>query len=141
MRRKYRAPEEAKYFPKIDLPGAWGWASVDQLTFVMQYGASAKTDDDPSGVPVFRMGNIVRGELKTDRLKYLPGSISVIATASNTVTATIPVGAAPYALGAFISTTSPPPPAPAPTLGTWGRLRSALMLGGVGYVMIRNRVA
>jgi len=38
----------------------------------MQYGTSAKTSEDATGVPVLRMGNIQNGELMLDVLKYLP---------------------------------------------------------------------
>ncbi|WP_096704065.1 restriction endonuclease subunit S [Magnetospirillum sp. 15-1] len=71
-RRNYPEPEEADWFPDIELPDGWAWASVDQLTTEMQYGTSAKTNEDANGVPVLRMGNIVRGELQVENLKYLP---------------------------------------------------------------------
>ena len=38
----------------------------------MQYGTSAKTSADSSGIPVLRMGNIKAGGLVLDSLKYLP---------------------------------------------------------------------
>ena len=38
----------------------------------MQYGTSAKTDDDSTGVPVLRMGNLQNGGLDWSELKYLP---------------------------------------------------------------------
>ena len=72
-RRNYPEPEEADWFPDVELPDGWTWASVDQLTTEMQYGTSAKTNEDVNGVPVLRMGNIVRGELQVENLKYLPG--------------------------------------------------------------------
>ena len=71
-RKTYPQPEEADYFPDIDLPEGWTWASVDQLTTEMQYGTSAKTNEDATGIPVLRMGNIVRGALQVEKLKYLP---------------------------------------------------------------------
>ncbi len=73
-RKVYPEPELGDHFPDIDLPSGWTWASVDQLTSLMQYGTSAKTSDDQSGVPVLRMGNIVRGELRVDNLKFLPSN-------------------------------------------------------------------
>ena len=69
-------------------------------------------------------------------------SVSVIATATDTVLgAPIAVGGSPDAVGVFIGPAPPLPPPPAPTLGTWGLFLSALLLGGVGYFVIRNRVA
>jgi type I restriction enzyme S subunit len=35
------------------------------------YGTSEKTTDDPTGTPIFRMGNIQEGRLDTRNLKYL----------------------------------------------------------------------
>jgi type I restriction enzyme S subunit len=54
------------------LPGEWSWASVGELSSLVQYGTSSKTSEDPSGVPVLRMGNIVGGQLSLENLKYLP---------------------------------------------------------------------
>lgn len=55
-----------------DLPNGWVWASVDQLSELIQYGTSAKCSGDPSGIPVLRMGNIQDGCLDYSELKYLP---------------------------------------------------------------------
>lgn len=54
------------------LPEGWVWASVDQLAVNKRYGSSSKTNDDSSGVPVLRMGNIQDGKLDYSNLKYLP---------------------------------------------------------------------
>lgn len=56
----------------IILPPDWTWATVDQLSTIVQYGTSSKTSEDPSGVPVLRMGNIVGGRINLEKLKYLP---------------------------------------------------------------------
>ena len=40
----------------------------------MQYGTSAKTSEDSTGVPVLRMGNIKDGSLVLDSLKFLPAN-------------------------------------------------------------------
>ncbi len=74
---KYKEPAPPKRFadgsPLPALPEGWCWASVDQVTFVIQYGTSAKTNDDASGVPVLRMGNITtRGTIDYTSLKFLP---------------------------------------------------------------------
>ena len=54
------------------LPKRWVWASVAQLSLVQKYGSSAKTNEESTGVPVLRMGNIQDGELDLGFLKYLP---------------------------------------------------------------------
>ncbi len=48
------------------------WATIAQLSEKVQYGSSAKTNENRDGVPVIRMGNISEGQLKLDDLKYLP---------------------------------------------------------------------
>lgn len=50
----------------------WETATIDAVTDLVQYGTSAKTNNDPTGVPVIRMGNIQDGRLVLDDLKYLP---------------------------------------------------------------------
>jgi type I restriction enzyme S subunit len=54
------------------LPEGWVWASIDQLTVEQKYGSSSKTNDNPTGIPVLRMGNIQDGGLNFSNLKYLP---------------------------------------------------------------------
>ena len=54
------------------LPTGWAWASLDQLAVAVNYGTSAKTSGDASGVPVLRMGNIFDGQVVYGELKYLP---------------------------------------------------------------------
>ncbi len=53
-------------------PHHWRSATVDELATRVQYGTSAKANDEVRGVPVLRMGNIVDGNLFTAKLKYLP---------------------------------------------------------------------
>ncbi|HEY9899311.1 MAG TPA: restriction endonuclease subunit S [Pantanalinema sp.] len=80
LRTKGKDPSRAKYedplAPESDglpsLPEGWCWATVDELAVLTQYGSSAKTYEDPSGIPVLRMGNIVDGTLLMEGLKYLP---------------------------------------------------------------------
>lgn len=55
-----------------DLPEGWVWATVEQLSTMVQYGSSSKTNEASTGVPVLRMGNIEDGKLTLDSLKYLP---------------------------------------------------------------------
>jgi len=64
------SPEGAK--EDSALPFGWEWKSVGEMVDEMQYGTSAKTSEDATGVPVLRMGNIKDGGLVLDSLKYLP---------------------------------------------------------------------
>lgn len=70
--KKYPEPVQPDTTDLPQLPEGWGWASVDQLTVEQQYGSSSKTDENPTGVPVLRMGNIQDGDLDFSNLKYLP---------------------------------------------------------------------
>ena len=54
------------------LPANWTWATVGQLSTLVQYGSSAKTSEKVNGIPVLRMGNIENGRLVLKELKYLP---------------------------------------------------------------------
>lgn len=69
---RYGEPIAPSPPPGIPLPHGWCWATVDELAVGVQYGTSAKTADEPGGVPVLRMGNIVEGRVALDELKYLP---------------------------------------------------------------------
>lgn len=72
-RGKYKQPTAECKGDQSDLPEGWSSASVEALSAVAEYGSSAKTNEDTSGVPVLRMGNISDGVLSFDSLKYLPG--------------------------------------------------------------------
>lgn len=54
------------------LAEGWAAARVGCLADAVDYGSSAKTNGDESGVPVLRMGNIVDGRLDLTELKHLP---------------------------------------------------------------------
>jgi len=69
---KGKEPATPETTRKPELPEGWVWATVEQVALMVEYGTSAKTNDNSSGIPVLRMGNIVEGELKFDDLKYLP---------------------------------------------------------------------
>jgi type I restriction enzyme, S subunit len=70
--KKYPEPVQPDTTDLPELPQGWVWASVDQLTVEQKYGSSSKTNEDPTGVPVLRMGNIQDGDLDFANLKYLP---------------------------------------------------------------------
>ncbi|MES2467485.1 MAG: restriction endonuclease subunit S [Verrucomicrobiota bacterium] len=71
-RGKYKVPDEPDTSILNALPEGWTWATVEQLSSRVQYGSSAKTKEDPNGVPVLRMGNIKDGKFDFEKLKYLP---------------------------------------------------------------------
>lgn len=70
--KKYPEPVQPDTTDLPELPEGWVWASVDQLAWNKRYGSSSKTNDDDSGIPVLRMGNIQDGEIDYGNLKYLP---------------------------------------------------------------------
>ena len=75
-KKKYKE-SSAPYTSSLpELPKGWVWATVGQLAIKVQYGSSAKTNENHSGVPVLRMGNIFECRLKREGLKYLPKSHS-----------------------------------------------------------------
>jgi type I restriction enzyme S subunit len=71
-RRNYKEPLPPEPSDAPSLPKGWTWASVEQLSTLVQYGSSAKAHEEAIGVPVLRMGNIEDGRLRLDSLKYLP---------------------------------------------------------------------
>lgn len=73
-KRKYVEPTPPDTSTLPPLLEGWAWASVEQLSTMVQYGSSSKTTEDSTGVPVLRMGNIDDGKLVLDSLKYLPKS-------------------------------------------------------------------
>ena len=71
---KYKEPAAPDTTDLPELPEGWVWTTVEQMASLVEYGSSAKTSVDSSGVPVLRMGNIVEGELRLDELKHLPAN-------------------------------------------------------------------
>jgi type I restriction enzyme S subunit len=71
-RGQYKEPATPNTTKLTQLPAGWTWATVEQLSTRVQYGSSAKTNEDSAGVPVLRMGNIQEGRFDFDKLKYLP---------------------------------------------------------------------
>ena len=69
---KYVQPTQPDMVGLPNLPEGWCWASVEQAAEFTRYGSSAKTNEDDTGVPIIRMGNIVDGTLDYSELKFLP---------------------------------------------------------------------
>lgn len=59
----------------FQVPDNWQWVRIAELTESIDYGTSQKTCDDATLVPVFRMGNIVNGQLIHDGFKYISPNI------------------------------------------------------------------
>ena len=73
-RGQYKEPAAPDTAGLPPIPEGWTWATVEQLSTRVQYGSSAKTNEDSTGVPVLRMGNIQEGKFDFEKLKYLPKS-------------------------------------------------------------------
>ncbi len=58
-----------------ELPKNWLWSRVLKLSLSIEYGTSKKTNNDSSKVPVYRMGNIINGQLINTKLKYIDSNI------------------------------------------------------------------
>jgi len=54
-----------------ELPKEWRWVRLNDLIDQSTYGTSSKTNDNKSGKPVLRMGNIIDGCFDLNNLKYL----------------------------------------------------------------------
>jgi type I restriction enzyme S subunit len=57
------------------IPKTWQWSRLGHLALLIDYGTSQKSDSEPTGVPVYRMGNIVDGRLVDSNLKYVNENI------------------------------------------------------------------
>src|SRR5579883_305310 len=71
-KKAYKEPQGPDVENLPVLPEGWCWATVEQVSYFVKYGTSAKTSRDSSGVPVLRMGNLQDGILDFSNLKYLP---------------------------------------------------------------------
>ncbi|WP_045222135.1 restriction endonuclease subunit S [Desulfonatronum thioautotrophicum] len=59
----------------FQVPDNWRWVRISELAESIDYGTSQKTCDDSSLVPVYRMGNIVDGQLIDEGFKYIAPEI------------------------------------------------------------------
>jgi type I restriction enzyme S subunit len=71
-RAKYVEPTPPETNGLPELPRAWCWGTVEQVSEFARYGSGAKASSEAQGVPVLRMGNIHNGSLDLTDLKYLP---------------------------------------------------------------------
>ncbi|WP_411825250.1 restriction endonuclease subunit S [Luteolibacter sp. AS25] len=69
--KKLESPREKPH----TVPSTWCWTQLGSLTHLIEYGTSQKSNDDPSKVPVYRMGDIKEGSLYDDKLKFVPPDI------------------------------------------------------------------
>lgn len=59
----------------FQVPENWRWVRIADLAESIDYGTSQKTCDDSSLIPVYRMGNIVDGQLIDEGFKYIAPDI------------------------------------------------------------------
>ena len=78
--------------------------------------------------------------LKVYVANYGSDTVSVIDTATNTVTTTVAVGDAPLAFGNFIGPALDPEPVPTavPTLSQWAMIGLGLLLAGLALIQVRR---
>ena len=70
---RYKEPAGPDTTNLPSLPEGWAWATVEQTSWQVQYGSSAKTREGSHGIPVLRMINLTTdGRLNLDDLKFLP---------------------------------------------------------------------
>jgi type I restriction enzyme S subunit len=70
-----RACTEARFGgATVAIPAHWRMSTIGDEAVLVQYGSGAKTGParDADDVPVLRMGNVKRGRVQLDSLKYLP---------------------------------------------------------------------
>ncbi|MEW6595455.1 MAG: restriction endonuclease subunit S [Thermodesulfobacteriota bacterium] len=77
--KKIKRPKPVPSIPQGDepfpVPDNWRWVRIAELAESIDYGTSQKTCDDSSLVPVYRMGNIVDGQLSDEGFKYIAPDI------------------------------------------------------------------
>lgn len=69
------APSIFQHNEPFQVPHNWRWVRIAELAEFIDYGTSQKTSDDSSLVPVYRMGNIVDGQLNDEGFKYIAPDI------------------------------------------------------------------
>ena len=77
--KKIKMPKPVSSISQDDepfqVPDNWRWVRIAELAESIDYGTSQKTCDDSSLVPVYRMGNIVDGQLIDEGFKYIAPDI------------------------------------------------------------------
>jgi len=69
--KKLTAPRDNPFA----IPSPWCWTQLGSITHLIEYGTSQKSNDDPSKIPVYRMGDIQDGSLYDEKLKFVPPGI------------------------------------------------------------------
>ena len=75
IKRPKPAPSISQDDEPFQVPDNWRWVRIAELAESIDYGTSQKTCDDSSLVPVYRMGNIVDGQLIDEGFKYIAPDI------------------------------------------------------------------
>ena len=68
---------EFKDSPLGRIPIEWETKLLDDMLILKQYGISTSLTEEPNGVPVLRMNNLVRGEVSYSDLKYSDDSVTM----------------------------------------------------------------
>ncbi len=73
--KKIKKPKPVPSISQADepfpIPDNWLWVRIIELAESIDYGTSQKTCDDSSLIPVYRMGNIINGQLIDEGFKYI----------------------------------------------------------------------
>lgn len=71
-RKRRSAEAEPLDLDLPEVPDTYVVTTIGAAAVILEYGTSKKADNDTTGVPVLRMGNIQDGRLALDDLKYCP---------------------------------------------------------------------
>lgn len=69
-RKRRSAEAEPLDLDLPELPATYVLTTIGTTAVILEYGTSKKADNDTTGVPILRMGNIQDGRLALDDLKY-----------------------------------------------------------------------
>lgn len=75
IKRPKPVPSISQGDEPFPVPDNWRWVRIVELAESIDYGTSQKACDDSSLVPVYRMGNIVDGQLIDEGFKYIAPEI------------------------------------------------------------------
>ncbi|MFA5002768.1 MAG: restriction endonuclease subunit S [Methanolinea sp.] len=69
--RKSKEIENIDIRRYVEIPEEWISTQIQNIARVIQYGSSEKADDNTSGIPIIRMGNLKDGKIDFSNLKYI----------------------------------------------------------------------
>jgi type I restriction enzyme S subunit len=74
--KQYKEPIPVDTTDLPELPETWCWASVDELSYSLDYGSSSKSSKIGK-IPVLRMGNLQYGEIDWSDLVYTSNNFEI----------------------------------------------------------------